>query len=43
MTNDPDRRPLPPALRQRLREIPRREVVCRDVERLYRADRKSVV
>ncbi len=39
MTNDPDRRPLPPALRRRLREIPRREVVCRDVERLYRATR----
>ncbi len=37
MLNGSDRRPLPEALRQRLQEIPRREAVCRDVERLYRA------
>ncbi len=33
------RRPMPPSLRQRLRDIPRREVLCRDVDRLYRAAR----
>lgn len=32
-------RPLPEGLRQKLRAIPRQEVVCRDVERLYRATR----
>ncbi len=30
------RRPMPGALRQRLKDIPRREVPCRDVDRLYR-------
>lgn len=34
--NDEIRRPLPNNLRQRLRDIPRREVTCRDEERLYR-------
>ncbi len=33
------RRPLPPALRQRLRDIPRHEVLCRNTDRLYRAAR----
>ncbi len=33
------RRPLPKALRQRLRDIPRHEVLCRDIDRLYRAAR----
>lgn len=33
------RRPMPDGLRQRLRDIPRREVLCRDVDRLYRAAR----
>ncbi len=35
MMKDP-RRPMSQALRQRLRDIPRREVLCRDVDRLYR-------
>ena len=36
------RRPMPATLRQRLRDIPRREVLCRDVDRLYRAVRARV-
>jgi hypothetical protein len=32
-------RPMPAALRQRLRDIARSEVACRDVDRLYRAVR----
>ncbi len=32
-------RPLPQGLRQRLRDIPRHEVLCRDVDRLYQAAR----
>ncbi len=38
MLKDPHRS-LPDALRQRLRDIPRHEVLCRDVDRLYRAAR----
>ncbi len=38
MLNDSPR-PMPNALRQRLRDIPKQEVLCRDVERLYRAAR----
>lgn len=37
LKEDTPRRPLPEGLRRRLRDIPHREVVCRDVERLYRA------
>ena len=37
LKEDSPRWPLPDGLRRRLRDIPRREVVCRDVERLYRA------
>lgn len=36
-----NQRPLPEGLRQKLRDIPRREVVCRDVERLYRSTRSE--
>ncbi len=36
LKEDTPRRPMPDGLRQRLRDIPHREVVCRDVERLYR-------
>ena len=36
MLREPDR-PLPEGLRQRLRDIPRREVPCRELDRLYRA------
>ncbi len=38
MMKDP-RRPMPQTLRQRLRDIPRHEVLCRDVDRLYRLAR----
>ncbi len=33
------RRPMPAGLRRRLRDIPRRQVLCRDVDRLYHATR----
>lgn len=33
------RRPMPDGLRQRLRSIPSQEVLCRDVDRLYRTAR----
>ncbi len=36
MLNKESKRRMPDALRQRLRDIPRQEVLCRDVDRLYR-------
>ncbi len=36
MLRDSRHRPLPQGLRRRLLDIPRREVLCRDVDRLYR-------
>lgn len=37
-----DRRPLPARLRERLLAIPGERVLCRDVDRLYRAARRRV-
>ncbi len=36
MLNKEPKRRMPDALRRRLRDIPRQEVLCRDVDRLYR-------